>query len=227
MVDSSAAVLHSAKFSKAIIERLDQIVPLDVTVLDPFAGVGCIHQLGVPFSNRDTYGIEIEPEWAAAHPRTEVGNALELPFDDGTFDVCVTSPCYGNRFADHHAAKDGSIRRSYTHDMRRLTGDADRKLHPDNAGTLAWGPKYRAFHIRAWREVWRVLVDGGYFYLNVSDFYANRRRVKVTNWHVGAVIGIGFMLEDRETVMTPRMRHGANRERVEGEQLLTFRKVGG
>ena len=118
------------------------------------------------------------------------------------------------------------MRRSYTHDMRRLTGDADRKLHPDNAGTLPWGPKYREFHRRAWAEVWRVLGDGGLFFLNVSDHYKKKKRIRVTNWHIGCIVGTGFVLMERETVPTPRLKHGANRERVEGEEIITFRKVG-
>lgn len=35
-----------------------------------------------------------------------VGNALALPFPDGSMDVLATSPCYGNRMADSHNAQD-------------------------------------------------------------------------------------------------------------------------
>jgi hypothetical protein len=39
------------------------------------------------------------------HPRTIVGNALQMAFAGASFDVVVTSPCYGNRLADHHNAR--------------------------------------------------------------------------------------------------------------------------
>lgn len=93
---------HPAKFSQEILDALDVIIPLGVRVLDPMAGVGYIHRL----EGRDTLGIDIEPEWAGAHPRNRLGNALALPWKDGTLPWVVTSPSYGNRMADHHDAKE-------------------------------------------------------------------------------------------------------------------------
>ena len=107
-------------------------------------------------------GVELEPEWVAMHSRTIVGDALDLPFHDDTFDVVATSPCYGNRLADHHNAQDGGRRHSYTHDLGRI-------LHSHNAGTLHWGDAYRIFHVAAWAEAVRVLVPSGLFVLNISD----------------------------------------------------------
>ena len=101
----------------------------------------------------ETVGVELEPEWADLHPDTFVGNALALKFDDADFDAVVTSPTYGNRLADHHNAKDGSVRRSYTHDLGR-------QLQEDNSGAMHWGPKYRDFHRKAWIEAKRVIRPG-------------------------------------------------------------------
>ena len=74
----------------------------------------------------------------------------------------MTSPTYGDRLADHHDARDGSVRHSYKHDLGR-------DLHPDNSGAMQWGPAYRDFHTAAWVEVRRVLRPGGRFVLNVKD----------------------------------------------------------
>lgn len=75
-----------------------------VRVLDPFAGIGRIHDL--PARMADTIGVELEPEWAACRSRTIVGDATALPFGDASFDAVITSPCYGNRVSDHHEARD-------------------------------------------------------------------------------------------------------------------------
>lgn len=100
---------HPAKFSPAVLDAIEAIV-LDeadrlnrvVRVLDPFAGVGRIHRLPA-----DTIGVELEPEWARqADERNVVGDALHLPLADDSIDVLATSPCYGNRLADQHDARD-------------------------------------------------------------------------------------------------------------------------
>lgn len=112
---------HPAKFSRKILDAIEEIVarewehlggehaPHPVKIIDPFAGVGLVHRLAdhpVMGHRYETVGIELEPEWAAADPRTLVGDALSLPFETGSFHAGVTSPCYGNRMADHHEARD-------------------------------------------------------------------------------------------------------------------------
>lgn len=83
----------------------------DLQVLDPFAGVGGIHELRGRFAVNghgvETVGVELLPRWAAASPFTIEGDATALPHEwSRRFHVVATSPCYGNRMADHHAASD-------------------------------------------------------------------------------------------------------------------------
>lgn len=98
---------HPAVFSDAIIpvigKMLENAEASGHRVLDPFAGVGRIHELRPQF---ETVGIEIEPEWATVSPHTVVANALHLPFPNRSFRFAASSPCYGNRMADSHDAKE-------------------------------------------------------------------------------------------------------------------------
>lgn len=215
---------HPARYSKEILSLVERqrLLPDVGVVLDPMAGVGGIHTLAT--ATRKTVGIELEPEWASAHPDTMVGNCLRLPFGKASFDAVMTSPCYGNRLADHHRAKDPSTRRSYTHDLQHVTGDPDRQLHADNSGTLrATKEEYWAFHARAWAEVARVVRPGGRFILNVSDHISRGAVVPVVERHTDLVLLSGFELVKEFTVATRRLRYGANnRARVPTESVLVF-----
>lgn len=102
---------HPAKWSKPILDEIRRILteaspnhPL--RLIDCCAGVGGIHDLHAN-GGYDTVGIELQPEWACQHPRTQVGDATDLSrFEDGSFDAGVVSFSYGTRMADHHDAKD-------------------------------------------------------------------------------------------------------------------------
>jgi SAM-dependent methyltransferase len=193
----ATGVAHPAPFSDRIMPVLASMLDeRHEQVLDPFAGIGRIHELpDLVDWEMDTVGVEIEPEWADLHERTIVGNALALDFQDGVFDAVVTSPTYGNRLADSHNARDGSLRRSYTHDLGR-------KLSPENSGSMHWGDEYRQFHQTAWSEARRVLRVGGRLVLNISDHI--RRG-------------------EQQYVSSPRHREGANAHlRVPAELVLAF-----
>ncbi|MDE1904862.1 MAG: hypothetical protein KGH75_00240 [Rhodospirillales bacterium] len=216
-------VKHPAPYSPAIIDAMATLInrealrrdlPVhELMVLDPMAGTGRIHQLPAR-----TFGIELEPEWAAWHPDTKVGNACSLPFDDDRFHAIGVSPAYGNRFADHHNPKDTSTRRSYKFDLGRDPS-------PGSSGVLHFGPAYRRLHQRAWEEATRVLMPGGLFMLNVSNFVRDFQVVQVAEWHMAVLFRLGYLLESAETVSTRRLRHGANREaRVDGELVVALRK---
>ncbi len=222
-------------------------------VLDPFAGRGFVHELPkldeAQGRKMRTVGVEIEPEWAAcsAFGATLVGDATKLPAKwRSRFGAVVTSPCYGNRFADSHTPKDkcsrcagsgyelepipGEIRcskckgsklsprRSYTHDL----GHA---LSEGSAGAMHYGPAYRDLHRAAWGEVERVLKPGGLFLLNMKDHVRDKKRVRVTEWHRRAILKLGFVQLPTKSIRLRGMQFGANREaRVPTEVVLVFRK---
>lgn len=218
--DLGGGVSHPARYSDELIPMFASLLGGDVVrVLDPFAGTGRIHELQA--CGLETVGVEIEPEWASLHPDTIVGNALDLPFDDGEFDAVCTSPTYGNRLADHHDAADPELRRSYTHDLGR-------KLHDANSGDLHWGPEYRAFHEDAWAEAVRVLRPGGRFILNIKDHIRGGAWQDVAGWHVAALCDLGLYVTAIRPVVTSALRQGANGElRVPAELVIAFVKDSG
>jgi len=231
-MDAETTVKHPAKFSDAILAIVED-ADLKGRLLDPFAGVGKVHQLdnrGIvrvsakapwrPQNRLHTYGVELEPEWAIQHHQTIVGDALDLSFSDDYFDHVVTSPCYGNRMADHHNARDDSHRNTYRHYLGRPLS------HNSSAG-MQWGSDYRIFHMKAWHEVDRVLKSGGTFWLNLKDHIRGGERQLVTEWHVHALLEFhySFHLEEWFRIPLKGNRYGANRQRIPYESLLKFRRL--
>lgn len=216
---------HPARYSDGMTDRFAEILaelgytPNDgpaVQVLDPFAGTGRIHELQQ--HGYSTLGVELEPEWAGLHPDTIVGDALAFPHADASFDAIVTSPTYGNRFADHYNASDPENRRSYKFDLGR-------DLTPGNSGQLHWGPDYRDFHQIAWHEAYRVLKPGGALVLNIKDHIRNHQRHEVAAWHLEELLRIGFTLRWTEQFGTSGLRAGANsRARIDGEQIYVMER---
>jgi hypothetical protein len=201
--------------------------PLEV--LDPFAGVGRIHDLALP-GRILTTGIELEPEWAYQRSGTIAMDFLvyaDQPGSHRRWDAIVSSPTYGNRLADHHNAQDGSRRHSYTHDLGR-------DLTPGNSGAMHWGPEYWGFHGRAAVAVAWVLRPGGLVLWNVSNFFRTERtgeeptEVAVVEFHRGALITAGLVPDGRDVrVSTPRLRGvgtAATARRAPHEVILRFRK---
>jgi len=210
-------VKHPARYTDSLMPVFEAILLRYkcVSVLDPFAGTGKIHLL--PF---DTVGIEIEPEWAAMNDRTICADATHLPFADNTFDAICTSPTYGNRMADHHNAKDGSKRLTYTHTLGR-------SLHGNNTGKMQWGPQYREMHRQAWAESSRVLKKAGVFIVNVSDHIRKGVIQPVTRFHIDCITELGFGVVDHIEVATPRMKYGQHSNvRVGHESVIVFTREG-
>jgi hypothetical protein len=226
---NTVTVQHPAKFSEHVVSSLARLVRAEqlrvgqpLRVLDPFAGVGRVHRLARP-GRVETVGVEIESEWAACHPDTLCADAIDWMRAEAArlasrFDVICTSPCYGNRLSDSHDARDGSVRRSYTHDLGRPVTEG-------SSGAMPFGPAYWAFHAEAYRLFRRVLRPGGLVLLNVSDFVRDSELVPAVAWHRGALYGAGFREDGRPVlVATQRLRFGANHAaRAEHEVIVRAR----
>lgn len=224
---------HPAKFTPAVLDHLRELVVDEAerlgrkpTLLDPFAGVGRIHKLS---DVARTVGVELEPEWAACSSRTRVGNAtaLHLLFKAQRFDIIATSPCYGNRTADHHDARDGSRRMTYKHKLGR-------DLSVGSAAAMHWGKAYRDLHELFLVSAHRTVKRGGLLIVNMSNHVATKgsgaareQRVQyVVEWWVGAIAAAGFTIEQLVPVDTPRMRDGANADaRVPCEHVIVARRA--
>jgi hypothetical protein len=227
--DLGGGISHPARYTDALIPVFAEIIAGEhdgtdtITVLDPFAGTGKIHQLRDHLEHVRTVGIELEPEWAALHDDTHVGDATDLPFPAETIEVVCTSPTYGNRLADKHNASDPHLRRSYTHDLGRPLTD-------NNSGGLQWGEAYRAFHAIAWAEALRVLRVGGLLIVNIKDHVRDGQVQLVSMWHTACITTLGAVYRPdlSRAVTTPSMRAGTNSDlRVAHEYVVAFTKDDG
>ena len=208
-------VPHPAKFGRRHLDEIISILGGDpkLNVLDPFAGVGTVHEL--PYSTR---GVELEPEWAGQHPLTVVGSALRTGFDNESFDAVVTSPCFGNRMADNYEAKDDSKRHTYRHYLGRSPSEG-------SAAVMQWGEDYKHFHTEAWLESKRVLKPNGMLIVNIKDHIRDGKIQFVTKWHTDALIGLGFKQVNTVIIPTAGLTHGENfNQRIPHESLLIFKK---
>lgn len=214
------AARHPAKYTDRFLPEFAWHLAGRNRVIDPMGGVGKLGGIKAHGFDGQVYINELEPEWAVQAPwwcHVTVGDAARLPYLDDYFDGGCTSPTYGNRMADHHNARDGSRRNTYTHAIGR-------RLQDGNTGAMHWGRDYCEKHKAIWTELKRVLRDGAVFILNISDHIRRGRRVRVTLWHILCLQSLGFEMVEHRRVPTPRLRYGANGEkRIPYESILVFR----
>lgn len=182
---------HPTPFSDRILNLIARRVNGAQRVLDPFAGAGRVHELRELAGVAVTVGVEIEPEWAAMHPDTICGDStlLDQLVERASFDAVVTSPTYGNRMADHHNARDASVRPTYKHTLGR-------DLTPNNSGAMQWGDRYRALHLAVWPLAVGALRPGGLLVLNIKDHIRGGAKQDVVAWHLDVLVrqlGLGVV----------------------------------
>lgn len=239
---------HCAKYNDQVLEAIRRFLArMDPDrswrILDAFAGVGLIHSLGWPRS----IASELEFEWAhQGGARSQVADACQLPFPDGSIRAYVVSVVWGNRMSDTYAGG-GRCRKCQGH-CQDLTGAPcercngagvdlstrhtytvylGRRPSRNSAAVLQWGPKYRTLHRSSWAEAARVLTttEDAWIILDVDDHIRVGERQRVTAWHVNTVKALGFEYMGRATVDSPTLAHGANWEtRVADEQVIVFRR---
>lgn len=218
LISMPATSPHPARYSDPLMPIFAQYAQGCNRILDPMAGTGKVYQLAQLGVSGEIHAIELEPEWAAWHPKTRVGDALNLPYADRYFDCICVSPAYGNRMADAYAGKDGDQRNTYRFALGR-------PLSNGSGASLQWGRAYRELHYRAWQESARVLCDGGLFILNIKDHIRQGKRQRVTRFHELVLLHLGLRRVAHERIECPGQRHGANGKlRISYESVLVFQK---
>lgn len=209
---------HCARYSEALLPTIAEMLEGYLLVLDPFAGTG-ERMLSI---RQDAILVELEPRYAAISQRVThrsyVGDATALRWPDRYFDAVCTSPTYGNRLADKQVDK---------YKRMNYTASIGGALQPNNSGAMQWGREYRDLHKLAWKEARRVLVPGGILVLNMKDHIRNRKRQRVTLWHMLYLLELGFTVERYVRVKVGAFNYGQNaKARIPYESVIMFRKSG-
>lgn len=189
-VEAPAFANHPAKMLPGLALRLIQeySIPNEI-VLDPFAGIGTVlwaaHEL-----DRRSIGVEIESEFAGEAAKfcdkIFVADARDLPIKDGSIDLVLTSPPYGEaigRAGDRDPKKTAAAKIKY--ETRRfgrlLTKHAVYGVSPNNLGSLPLErlnkPCFIAEMPVVMKEITRVLRPEGIALLVVRDQRKGRKRL--------------------------------------------------
>lgn len=122
--------------------------------------------------------------------------------------------------ADHHEAKDGTKRNTYTHCLGR-------QLLDGNTGKMQWGVEYMEKHKRIYNHLYLLVKPKGLFICNIKNHIRNGKEIYVKEFHENALISCGFIKIDEIFVETQGNGFGANSDkRTNGEYILVFQKGG-
>lgn len=215
---------HPAKYTDAFFDTFAEMLRGAEKVLDPFAGTGKIGKVKNHGFSGEIFANEIEPEWLKNNEyQCDVltfCDAEFLDYPESFFDAVCTSPTYGNRMADHHNAKDGSRRNTYTHCLGHTLADG-------NTGKMQWGIEYMAKHERIYAHLAKLIKPGGKFILNIKNHIRRGKEIDVTAFHVATLEQNGFFVVERKMIRTPSLKFGANAEkRLDGEYIILLQKYG-
>ena len=213
---------HPAKYTDSFFALFAEILNGRENVLDPFAGTGKIAKIKQYGYAGEIYANEIEPEWLRPNEydcdHLTFCDAEFLDFPPSFFSAICTSPTYGNRMADHHNAKDGSKRNTYTHCLGR-------QLSEGNTGKMQWGKDYIEKHERVYAHLTALLKPNGIFVLNIKNHIRKGCEIDVTAFHIKALTECGLSVVDKHFVKTPSVRYGANFDkRTDGEYIVVLKK---
>jgi len=228
VADTTTGVDHPATFTPAVLDVIRDVLLAErelqgreLEVLDPFAGTGGIHALDV-LDGINTYGLELEPEWAGQHPDTMVGDATDIPDPDNTFDAVATSPAYGNRMADAYDGRDGSTRRTYRLALGRpLTEGSGAGLQFHNSRR---GDGYRDLHAKAIAEMVRVVKPGGLIVVNMKNHIRGGYLQLAVEWWLQKLLEHGCAIVEIRRVPVTGYGFGQNGDlRVDAEHVIVVR----
>lgn len=215
---------HPAKYTDKFIPIFSDILIKynSKIVLDPFAGTGKIGKIKFYGYTGKVVANEIEKEWLKENiyncDKITFCDAEFLQYPDCYFDAICTSPTYGNRMADHHKAKDKSIRNTYTHCLGK-------ELNSENTGKMQWGNQYREKHIKIYKNILRMLAPGGIFILNIKNHIRKGKEIDVISFHKSVLVSMGMTIVDEIQINTSGNRFGTNYERrCDSESIIVFIK---
>lgn len=121
-----------------------------------------------------------------------------------------------------------SMRRSYTFDLRRLTGRSDYRLDDRSSAVFrADQPQYWERQQAYVAEAFRVTEPGGVALVDVKDVVRNKRIMPVVDAYASLLASCGWQLCRRVPVPAPGYRFGRNRElRSSAHEVIVCEKPG-
>jgi tRNA G10 N-methylase Trm11 len=211
---------HPAKYSDIFIEIFFNYLKNSKNVFDPFAGTGKIALIKDFGYKGKIICNEMEPEFINTEYPVDKWYHEDAEFISmDNIDAICTSPTYGNRMADHHNAKDGRKRITYTDCLGK-------QLKEGNTGKMQYGDQYKQKHINIYKNLLNILNKNGIFILNISNHIRKGIEIDVVSFHKKTMEEIGFLLQEEIQLETKRMRYGKNSElRVKYESILIFKKI--